>query len=166
MRLGLGQAVQVEPGIDRVVAAAQLEPGTAVEIDRPDGSSAPRRRRHGAGIGAGGCAAGCRSGGGGTTVTTVAGGRRRHSASQRCRVAHGVVPERQLLGREAALAPHPIGRSGLEMLDDQDQQPPRAVRAELELLGDVGGARRAGDEVDRARHARRAWRAPIPSASS
>ena len=35
--------------------------------------------------------------------------------------------------------------------DDDDVQPPRAVRAQQQRLLDVGRARRAGDEIDRAR---------------
>lgn len=34
MRLRLGQAVQVQTGVDRIVASAQLQPGAPVEIDR------------------------------------------------------------------------------------------------------------------------------------
>ena len=37
MGLGLGQPVQVEPGVDRVAAAPELEPGAAVEVDRARG---------------------------------------------------------------------------------------------------------------------------------
>jgi len=45
VRLGLGQAVQIEARIDRIVAAPQLEPGSPIQIDRARRIEASRSRQ-------------------------------------------------------------------------------------------------------------------------
>src|SRR5439155_16570035 len=65
----------------------------------------------------------------------------------------------------AATARHSFSSSALSRLfpiEQQDMQLARPVRAHLDLLLDVAAARRAGDEIDRARHAAAAIAAAEP----
>ena len=128
MRLGLGEAVQVEPRVDRIAAAAQLEPGAAVEIDRAgrvepasgrgSAAAAPawaqrrppvavRVRPQRAATVGGGAAASARNGAASRTAWC-------QSAS-----SSWVTPR----WRRIALTRR---RSGVELLDDQHQEPLRA----------------------------------------
>ena len=96
MGLGLGQAVQVEARVDRVVAAPQLEPGAAVEIDRPRRVESARGDPRGRGAGMAGAAVAATGwapadAGGGRTAGAAPSPRPAGRAAAPCRARCGAI---------------------------------------------------------------------------
>ena len=155
MRLVLGLAMEIEPRLDRHLAALQLLGSCARSIPAPwpissggealgDAAAVPRR--------------------GGT--------RGRFPFRAAADIRRRLRLDRAVLRRASPRANRSLSSRlvpASAIVDQHDMEPARPVRAELEPLLDIAGARRAGDEIDRARHGRAAVRSahcgaqPVPA---